>query len=176
MWNKKAKKNAQGFMLLELLLGIFILIVGVAGIHGFISRFFVYNRFLTSKMTAAYLTQEGIEIVRNVRDTNWVEGNTWDEGIFCCESSPGNCSSAPCECNECEADYDDVQLSQSSGYKMDVDGNGFFYHSGSPGATDFKRVIKVRRDNSEYIEVCVTTSWEGGEVKACDKLYNWYGG
>jgi len=180
MWSRAKKR---GFMLLELIIGIFILIVAVAGIHSLVSRFFVYNRYLCSKMTAAYLTQEGIEIVKNIRDTNWIEGGGWTEGIFCCEPASSNYSCPPhtsCVCNMCEGDFESTRLSTVSinNHKLEIDANGFFGYPAFGTRTDFERIISVSKQADDYIEVCVTTQWgeetEKYKVKACDKLYNWF--
>jgi hypothetical protein len=34
-----------------------------------------------SKLIAYYLGQEGIENIRNIRDTNWLNDRAWDQGI-----------------------------------------------------------------------------------------------
>ena len=79
------KKNA--FTLLEVILAIFILTVGVAGSFVLIQSTLISASLNKSKLTAYYLAQGGIEIIRNARDNNLlaihrgVGGLEWDDGI-----------------------------------------------------------------------------------------------
>ncbi len=174
-----SSQNPEGFTILELMIGIFILMVAVTGIYVLVSRLFIYNRYLSSKMTAAYLTQEGIEVVRGIRDANWINSNEWTAGIFCCEIDNSCPFGRTCQCDGCEADYESTRLYPASGDNLEIDSNDFFsYPASSQWITDFERIIGVRKHNEEYIEVCVTTQWgpktDNYMVRACDKLYNWF--
>ena len=71
----------QGFSLAEVVIVIFILAVVLVGVLNLISRTFTHTDFVATKLTASYLAQEGIELVRNLRDSNWVKGEPWDKGI-----------------------------------------------------------------------------------------------
>ena len=66
-------KNKRGFTLLEMMVSLFLITVGVMGIFLVINRTLILMTPSPSKVIAAYLTQEGIEIVRNIRDGNWIE-------------------------------------------------------------------------------------------------------
>ncbi len=173
------KRKLMGFTILELVVGIFILTIAVTGIYVLVSRLFIYGRYLSSKMTAAYLTQEGIEVVRGIRDTNWINNDEWTAGIFCCESDYSCPFGRTCQCDMCEADYESVRLYSANGQNLEVDSDGFFGYPASPQrTTDFERIIGVRKHNEEYIETCVVTQWgpktDSYKVKACDKLFNWF--
>ena len=80
----KHKKNA--FTLLELIVSIFVISVGILGAYILYSQIISFSEVSKARLTAAYLAQEGIEIVRNIRDTNWVINNKggnrdWNEGL-----------------------------------------------------------------------------------------------
>jgi len=158
----------RGFTLLELLISTFVLMVGVAAVAGLVSRFFIYDLYLTPKMQAAYLSQEGIEIVKNIRDTNWIEGQSWDQNIFCC-------GGVDCDC---EADYDDEELSTYVGRNLHINEVSGIFLYGTGEKTDFTRKIEVKKVSQDKIEVCATTRWGAGgnkKIRACSDLYNWYG-
>ena len=74
-------KNNKGLTLIELVIAIFVISIGVVGTFGVLQKIVVSTSLSSSKLVAAYLAQEGIEIVRNIRDTNWVEGEAWDNDI-----------------------------------------------------------------------------------------------
>lgn len=72
---------AKGFTLIEVMAAIMIISIGLIGSLTVIS----YNlRNISSQeknIVAAGLAAEGIELVRNIRDTNWLLGLAWDNGL-----------------------------------------------------------------------------------------------
>lgn len=80
----KKNINQSGFGILEVLIasGIIAIFAGGVIILGNMAlRSVVVNKH---RLQAAYLAQEGVELVRNIRDSNWVDGNKntgWDFGI-----------------------------------------------------------------------------------------------
>jgi type II secretory pathway pseudopilin PulG len=76
----------RGFTLLEAIVSIFIVTVGVGGVFTLVNQTVNSNRVASSRLTALYLAQEGIEIVRHIRDSNFLEvrwgmGGTWDQDL-----------------------------------------------------------------------------------------------
>lgn len=76
----------RGFTLLEAIVSIFIVTVGVGGVFMLINQTISSGQNVSSKLKATYLAQEGIENIRNVRDSNWLKQRAnpavlWDEGI-----------------------------------------------------------------------------------------------
>ena len=65
----------KGFTLLEVIVAILVVIVGVLAAYTVTQKIIFYTYRSSSRLTAAYLAQEGIEIVRNIRDTNWLQLN-----------------------------------------------------------------------------------------------------
>ena len=68
----------KGFTMLEVIFAIFVILVGVLGSYTVIQKTISYTYQSSLRLTAAYLAQEGIEVVRNIRDANWVQGEAWD--------------------------------------------------------------------------------------------------
>lgn len=78
--------NKKGFTLIEATLAAFILSVGVLGAFGLIQAVAGFTSAVSSRLTAVYLGQEGIENIRNIRDSNWLKqrsapATAWDAGI-----------------------------------------------------------------------------------------------
>ena len=71
----------KSFTLIEIVVAIFIVTMGTVGAFSLIQRTIAFTVISSSRLVAANLAQEGIEIVRNTRDTNWLSGNPWDEGL-----------------------------------------------------------------------------------------------
>ncbi|MBP6933881.1 prepilin-type N-terminal cleavage/methylation domain-containing protein, partial [Candidatus Woesebacteria bacterium] len=71
MKNKNEKiKNSKGFSLVEVMVSIGIILVAFTGVLTLINRSVAFHDLAYSRLTASYLAQEGIEIVRNIRDNN----------------------------------------------------------------------------------------------------------
>lgn len=163
------KFNQKGFTLLELIVTIFVIAVGLIG--AFVVAQYPLSRVSVSMNTlkAAYLAQEGVEIVRNIRDTNWINNRDWDTGLTACEAPLG-----------CDADYDDDSLFSYRDISLNLETAGGFcgYDSGPP--TKFKRKIII--DDSkmpDYLKVTVEVFWEE-KRKRCDfklqeNLYDYWG-
>lgn len=81
MWNNIKTK---GFTLLEVLVAVFVLTIGVLGAFTVVQNITFYSQMISSKLTATYLVQEGIELVRNRRDSNWLARVPWDQGLTGC--------------------------------------------------------------------------------------------
>ena len=65
----------KGFGLLEVLISAVIIIMILAALV-FIGRAALSNNeYLAERAQAVYLSQEGIELTRQIRDTNWIDGN-----------------------------------------------------------------------------------------------------
>jgi len=71
----------KSFTLIEVVVAIFLVTVGTVGAFSLIQRTIAFTAISSSRLVAANLAQEGIEIVRNTRDTNWLSGNPWDQGL-----------------------------------------------------------------------------------------------
>ena len=180
MLNKSLKINKKGFTLLEVVVAIFIISIGVLGIIKLMPIIFSSTSVNSSRLTAAYLAQEGIEIVRNIRDTNWLENVNWQEGWA------GACSSG------CEVDYYCATVEKPatnnpaghncfSGYdashflKLDSD-NLYNYNSGAD--TKFTRKVTIFEIDQNTINILVEVFWQerGKDYRfsAREKLYKWY--
>lgn len=173
----KNKKN-NGFTLAELLIAIFVLTSGIISAYIMIQNSINATTSAKMRTIAAYLAQEGIEIVRNIRDTNFLEkarnpDNAWNEGLI-----SGNY----------QADYRSPGLKDPS---LNVCPNpcGFsnlwflrknnndFYNYSIGEQTDFKRKITIQGE-TDILKVIVTVYWLEKsivkEISIQENLYNWF--
>jgi type II secretory pathway pseudopilin PulG len=177
--NKKSinkYSGSNGFSMIEVIVAIFILeLVGV-GAFILIEQSLIGASLNQSQLTAYYLAQEGIELVRNIRDTNWLEEVDWDVGIVegdyeidytYDQSFYYQCSSTPFA-SGCE--YDGLHfLNLSSG----------LYKYGSAGTeTKFKRRVTISSKTSDSLLISVLVSWKDRnknyDVEAISILRDWY--
>lgn len=115
------KKNLGGFTIIEVLAAIFVLTVGMIGVLTVIQQTMAQIETLNERLIAIYFAQEGIEIVRNIRDGNWLAETTWDNNL-----GVGNW----------EADYLAQDLSSwvEPGSYLRIDGGFYNYSSGTSTA------------------------------------------
>ena len=74
-------KNSKAFTLVETLIAIAILLVAVVGPIGLIGNAVHNLYYARDEMVAINLAQEGIEVVRQMRDSNMLSAGTWDFGF-----------------------------------------------------------------------------------------------
>ena len=165
------KKYNKGFTLIETLGAISILLIGIIGTYASIRRSLSSSNFSRSHLVASYLGQEGIAIVRNIRDTNWLQGRSYNDGLANgdYEANYTNTSLNPLSCSP-DCTYADLRFPK-------LDSNGSYGYNDSGTSTIFKR--KISLENSSYLEVTVTVYWknEGEKVHQTsvqENLYDWY--
>lgn len=163
-----AGKN--GFTIFEVIMALFILTVAIGASVALITQTLVLVSVNESRAVASYLTQEGLEVVRNIRDSNWLLQRTnpvvsWKEGL-----APG----------DYEVGYSDTSLAAYADRYLLLDtANGFYSYAPGGLQTQFKRKISITDIDADTIEVTSLVSWEergrSHEVKAVERFYNWYG-
>jgi type II secretory pathway pseudopilin PulG len=77
----KNKKHQTGQSLLEMVFAIGILLLVVAAILALTTSGVIGQKESESQIIANNLAREGIEAVRNIRDSNWLAGDNWDKGL-----------------------------------------------------------------------------------------------
>ena len=162
-------KSGAGFTLIEALVAAFLITMGAGAAFILIQQITNFTFTVSSQFKASYLAQEGMEIVRNIRDTNFLsihkgQGGEWTD----------NLTGSGCETG-CEADYTSTSLSASQDRLLQI--NGGFYNYGLGEDTIFKRIITIIQPSDDVLFVAVDVSWEeqgnAHSVKAATELYNW---
>ncbi|MCX6721221.1 MAG: prepilin-type N-terminal cleavage/methylation domain-containing protein [Candidatus Staskawiczbacteria bacterium] len=194
---QKDSKNKKGFTIIELMITIFILSFAVVGIFAAFSVMASLVYDATDRLIAAYLGQEGMEIVRNIRDSNWLNidagaNASWLDGL----SDDAINYSVDCHSIGCEADYLATNLATWSDRYLFLK-NGIYSYDQTGSPTKFKRKIKIEPltdvdgSSNHIIKVIVETSWDqkgtifsaGNLASDCNPancvtivatLYDWY--
>lgn len=175
----RKKIDKKGFTMIEVLGAIFIITMGVMGIFSLVPQAVSFTTISSSRLVATYLAQEGIEIVRNIRDTNLLKihkglmpEDDWTNGLTGCAGG-------------CEADYNDTVLFISADRYLTLFGGFYHYlHMDPRLLTKFKRKITVfdieDLDGSpptDRIKVSAEVTWEERgrthRVTAQENLYRW---
>lgn len=165
-----AKRYSTGFTLIELIIAIAVLSFGVVMVYGSFYDISTATYSISSRFTATYLAQEGLEIIRNIRDTNFINSQTWSAGL----------TGSPCNTG-CQLDYKLQNASQLAAYNDNVflglNSDGFYSYDTGSTPTIFKRKITITPISSDILNVEVLTTWNyKGQVlsfKIEESLYNW---
>lgn len=82
---RTVKESTRGFTLIETLVAISILLLSIIGPMEIAARGLFSAYYARDEITAYYLAQEGIEYIRNVRDTKYLDdfnaGNAFSESL-----------------------------------------------------------------------------------------------
>lgn len=90
MHGKSSFTDLRGQTLLEVIIAIAVIIAGVLGTISVIVASVRAGRVASDRLTALNLAREGMEIVRNIRDSNWLTPTSaWDAGLTAVNLSNG---------------------------------------------------------------------------------------
>lgn len=151
----KSSRRQAGFSLVEIVVVLFIISLGLVGILSLIIQNIQSQSYNKSQLVANQLAQEGIELIRRVRDVNWRNGQPYNlnlaEGIYV-------------------MDYDDllpVGAAAAPGQmsRLFFDDNGFYYHQSGASETPvpetgFSRLITIQPLVGSAFIVRSRVSWE----------------
>ena len=71
----------SGFSLVEIMTALFIISIGMVGILSLIVQNIQSQNVNKGALIAAQLAQEGIELIRHTRDSNWAAGQAWNTNL-----------------------------------------------------------------------------------------------
>jgi len=152
--------NNKGFSLIEVLLSVFIITVAVLGLYNGINYSYNSIEKAKDKFVASYLAEEGIELVKNLRDSNYIASLAWNNGLTACTVG-------------CRIDANDSALDATTPTTpLLIDANGFYsYNSGTQ--TIFSRKIVITSIETYKIKVSVTVYYGDEEFLLEQYLYDW---
>ncbi|MBU2579067.1 prepilin-type N-terminal cleavage/methylation domain-containing protein [Patescibacteria group bacterium] len=156
------RKKGEGFTLIEIMIVISVLCIGIVAIYSLVSKSISVGSSNVNSFLASQLAKEGVEIVRNARDANWLKGVNWITGLTGCS-------------NGCEGDYNDSTLSPWNNRFLKIDSNGFYnYETGTD--TKFKRKIIITTPFATSTSVEVQVIWPGlgSPFIVKENLYDWF--
>ena len=173
--SKNFKSKSSAFTLVEVLIAISILIIGILSGFILVTRALYNVAVIKDRLTASFLAQEGIELTRQIRDSNFLrildeESADWRDGLgdgtYIIESkvdSEGSIGLVPIAEDENRYFlYNDV-------LKI------YNYSTGEP--TNFNRKIKITTISADEIRVESIMQWKTRRIDfdlfVEDHLYNW---
>lgn len=179
-------KFTTGFTLVETLVAISIFSVSILGLMTFLSDGISTTGYAKKKIISVYLAQEGIESVRNMRDSfifSESPSRTWT--TFRARLGACNNNIEPVNSNKCgfnnslevfDADYIFNCSSNPNDCKLYL--NNGNYNTESLGVdSGFTRTIGIYTINQDEIKVFSTVSWTQNSIPynitLTENLFNW---
>ena len=162
---KSCKQKANGgFTLLEVIVALGIFSVGTAVAVNVIIYSIGLAPKIKNRTIAVHLAQEGIELVKNVRDINWVNGNSFNIGL-----TPGWGCVGYNILNSV-----DYNCSLSGGSDAIYYDGSYYSHDGTAASTNFtRRVTLFTVSASEIKVVSSVTCGANCAVSLEDHLFDW---
>ena len=155
-------KNNDGFTLIETIVAVGIIVIGLVSALTLITNSLFYVSNIGDRLIAANLTAEGLEVVRNIRDNNWLQELPWNSGL-----ADG----------DYQTSYDSTVLSPYSGNPLLFDGGSGLYNYSSGANTLYVRKISISNLSVYEIRVVSTVTWQRRGItysnSAESHLFNW---
>lgn len=184
--NKNISKE-RGFTIIETLVALAIFTFSIVGLIVITSQGIADTNFAKNKFVASYLAQEGIEMVRNVRDTNALAGAAWEDtfqqnaltglsGCFATAQSTG------CDIDADTFAIDSCSASSRNGcgpLRYDIATGAYILNSRNVAVPEspFSRVIALRTVSANEVEITSTVAWSQGttsrSVTVVETLADW---
>lgn len=162
MNRKLALSSSKGFTLIEALVALVILTIALGPALVLSSSISATASVVKNNLIAANLAQEGVEIVRALRDTNWFNGAAFDSGLAdgVYRTEWNSDSLIPLDLNP----------------PLKVNNGLYNYATGTD--TIFKRTITLTKVNAVELKVVSDITWteRGNRAKNVNvesHLFNW---
>ncbi len=169
---RNISKCKNGFSLIEALVAIGILIVGILSAFLLLIRTTSTIPAMQERLRAVNLAQEGIELVRALRDSDFIHGDTFKFFLngHSCEIGSG--------CHITANASGDIELFDGPGGTLKFNDSTYLYtYDHNDSDSIFLRKIIIDNIQADFIDVTaeVKYSVKGKEYKitATDRLYNW---
>lgn len=165
---QKQNKQKNGFTLLEVMGAMFVVSIGIIGIFSLTTQTISLIDISADRLTAAYLVQEGIETMRNMRDANILKGDNWDKDISADSSYELDSQSQRFPDNTCNL---------ASGNYLKYNSTSKLFNCSTGDASRFKRLVTITKASTSTMNVVVRVEWfsknKTHQITGQGNLYDW---
>jgi hypothetical protein len=164
-FNKGPARPSGGFTLVETLVALTLLTVGLIPVFVQATSALTLSTTIRNSVIAADLAQEGVELVRGMRDANWFANQPFDTGLTACVAG-------------CTVQWNSQTLQPAAGnLPLQFDAATGLYQYGVGSDTPFARTITITAVSAAELDVMSTVTWqEHGAAKQFvveDHLFDW---
>ncbi len=183
---QKKHSKSKGFGIIEVLISSSIIISVLGGLV-YAGRMTYQNTlYLQDKSQAIALAQEGLEIVRQIRDTNWVDNSAdthWNDLVMISNGSlaevvPNSNIKYGISRSRLQSGPDRYGLTEAVSEKVKIDDSSYEYNRSVKVESTGKLMIdvigkEVDALSSQSLKVTVVVSWLDKSVELSEILTNW---
>ncbi len=156
------RPDISGQVIIEALIAINVLVLGFLGMFALLSRTLFLNKVTSNSYIGTYLAAEGLEIVKNIVDNNFLQGQAWNSGF-----SDG----------DFEVDYSSFAPVSFLNRPLSFDSSAGLYSYGAGLPTGFVRRIRIRLNGPDELQANSIVYWNTGlaqsSVNLEDRFFNW---
>lgn len=160
-------KKQKGQLMVEAMVAVSLMLVGLLGIFGVLSRALGLARVAADQYIGVNLASEGIEVAKNILDTNIEQGNAWNFGFQVGTAYVDYNSENLLDCSDGDLFFDPV--------------TGLYNCDGNGRPSKYSRELTITIPEGEadkYLKVVSTVRWIGrggvdSEVSVEDHFYSW---
>ena len=173
IFSRQNTPSSHGSALVETIVAIFILVSAITAAFGVAASGISAGGFARDNVTAFYLAQDAIEYIKNVRDTNAIQGLPWLSGIT------DNCASG----QNCTVDTVNESIMACVGACpfLNKDTNDVYSYTAGSANSKFRRIIQITPvlGSSVEVQIAVTVSWAKGSFTTGafttrEIIFDWY--
>ena len=162
-------RDQRGQTLVELMIAMSVMSIGFLGVFAVLSQSLGLNRVVANQYIASNLAAEGIEVVKNIADSNVVRGDEWNKGL-------SNDKFGVQYDTETLEDVNKDWANRKLPLNFNPDTGIYSYDGRTP--TNFVRTITINNISLNEIQVESEVRWRdrGGtefEVVLEDRFFNW---
>jgi type II secretory pathway pseudopilin PulG len=175
----KHPQGVSGFTLIETLVAISILMMAIVAPMSLAAQSLGAAYYARDQITAFYLAQEAIEVVRSVRDGNILRIAEGQQGVNIFDGIPSTTGQAFTVDSLADPSAALVLCPLSGCPPLQTDGNVYGYHNGWTNTTFVRSVTaKLINNNPDELRITVTVTWQEGTYQQRtfsinEDLYRW---
>jgi type II secretory pathway pseudopilin PulG len=146
------------FTMVEIIVVLMVVSVGLVGILALIVQNIQSQSYNKNNLIANHLAQEGIELIRKVRDSNWKAGQPFYTNLAAAASYGVT--------NQYYMDYRDAaphthNVATPAELILKQDANGWYFHDINSSATStiFSRLITTQLVDANSLQVNAVVTW-----------------
>lgn len=164
MFPLPAKSNDKGFTLIEAMVALILVTIAMGPVLILATSTVNVASRIEHNLVAANLAQEGIEVIRNIRDTNWLNGAAFDTNL-----SAGTW----------RVEWNTIGGGLiAAGSNPVLKKNNGLYNYSTGTDTLFKRTVLISKPNSNELVLTSTVTWlernnTNKTVTTESHLFNW---
>jgi len=163
-------RKQQGFTLVEALVALAVLSIAIVPAYAISASSVDLAFSIKNNVIASNLSQEGLEVIRAIRDDNWFNERPWDTGLL------SNCATG------CRVQWDStaiLPLDDNPVLSVDSLNGKYFYALVGIDATPsvFRRRISINIISATQLKIESEVTWEergrSKSVKTESHLLDW---